>query len=235
VGTVVNHNERVIVIDDLLIADRFVASIDEAMNHYDVRSIYSRDIGMALAKKFDQQLAQVTVLAARSAATVSGGNGGTALTNATARTNADSLIASIFDAAQALDEKDVMEGDRFAYLKPDQYYMLVNSSSKALNRDYAGEGSVASGFIPRVAGIEIVKTNNLPSTNVVGGPTPYRGDFTNLACLVSHRSAAGTVKLIDLAVEMAYDIRRQGTLLVGKYALGHGILRPESAVEIKVA
>jgi hypothetical protein len=50
-----------------------------------------------------------------------------------------------------------------------------------------------------------------------------------------HRSAVGTVKLIDLAVEMDYDIRRQGTLVVSKYAVGHGILRPESAVEIKTA
>jgi hypothetical protein len=45
----------------------------------------------------------------------------------------------------------------------------------------------------------------------------------------------GTVKLMDLGVEMAYDIRRQGTLIVGKYAMGHGILRPECAVEIKTA
>jgi hypothetical protein len=32
---------------------------------------------------------------------------------------------------------------------------------------------------------------------------------------------------------MAYDIRRQGTLIVGKYAVVHGILLPESAVENK--
>ena len=31
------------------------------------------------------------------------------------------------------------------------------------------------------------------------------------------------------------DIRRQGTLMVGKLAYGHGILRPESAVEIITA
>lgn len=45
--------------------------------------------------------------------------------------------------------------------------------------------------------------------------------------------AVGTVKLLDLAQEMAYDIRRQGTLIVSKYAVGHGILRPECAVELK--
>ena len=48
-------------------------------------------------------------------------------------------------------------------------------------------------------------------------------------------SAAGTVKLMDLATEMEYDIRRQGTLMVAKYAMGHGVLRPEAAVGIKEA
>jgi len=36
-------------------------------------------------------------------------------------------------------------------------------------------------------------------------------------------------------MESEYDIRRQGTLMVAKMALGHGILRPEAAVEIQTA
>src|SRR5258708_895078 len=52
-GTQVAQNERIITIDDLLVADRFIASIDEAMNHWDYRSVLSRDIGMALARTFD--------------------------------------------------------------------------------------------------------------------------------------------------------------------------------------
>ncbi len=113
----------------------------------------------------------------------------------------------------------------------------MNSSSKLVHADYVASpnGGVDSGKVYQVAGIEIVKTNNLPSTNVSTGPAAYQGDFTNTAALVMHRSAAGTVKLIDLALESEYDIRRQGTLMVAKYAVGHGILRPESAVEIITA
>ena len=237
VGTAQLFNERVIVIDDLLVASRFIANIDEAMSHYDVRSEFSRDVGRALAKTFDQNVAQVGCLAARASATVSGGNGGSQVTDADANTNADSLVQSIFDAAEAMDGKDVPEEDRYCFLRPAQYYLLVNSSSKLISADYtaSSNGGVDTGKVMRVAGMEIVKTNNLPSTNVTTGPTPYRGDFSNTYGLVMHRSAAGTVKLVDLAVEMEYDIRRQGTLIVGKYLLGHGILRPESAVEIITA
>jgi hypothetical protein len=87
----------------------------------------------------------------------------------------------------------------------------------------------------RIAGIELVKANNLPTTNIVTGPSKYQGDFTNSTMLVTHRSAIGTVKLLNMVTEAAYDIRRQGTLIVAKYALGSGILRPESAAEIKTA
>lgn len=237
VGTAVAHNERVVIIDDMLIADRFIANIDEARSHYDVRSEYSYDMGRALAKAYDSNVAQVGILAARASTTVTGGNGGTQITDTDARTNADSLVGSILDAAQALDEKDVPEEDRYCFLKPGPYYNLVESGSKALSTDYnpGGNGSLASGKIYRIGGIELVKTNNLPQANISSGPTAYQGDFTNTAALVMHRSAVGTVKLLDLSMEGAYLIEYQGTLMVAKYAIGHGILRPESAVEIKVA
>jgi hypothetical protein len=235
VGDVIAGNERVIVIDDLLISPVFIASIDEAKTHYEVRSEYSKQAGAALARKMDKNLAQVGLLAARASATVTGGNGGTVITSATALTSASALETAAFAAAQALDEKDVPEDDRYLYLKPAQYYLLINSGSRAINRDFSGNGSVADGTIFRIAGLQIVKTNNLPQANVNTGPAAYQGDFSTTAALAMHRSAVGTVKLIDLAVEMAYDIRRQGTLVVAKYAIGHGILRPESAVEVKTA
>lgn len=237
VGTTVGHNERTISIDDLLIADRFLALIDEAMSHYEVRSEYSMDAGRALARTMDKNLLQVIVLAARASATVSGGNGGTVITSANSLTDADTAVKAIFDAVQALDEKDVPPEDRCVFVAPALYYLLVNSSSKLINRDYGndGNGSVASGKVMTVAGAEIVKTNNMPKTNIASGPAAYQGNFTTTAAIVSHRSAVGTVKLLDVAVESAYDIRRQGTLIVAKYAVGHGILRPDAAVEIKTS
>jgi hypothetical protein len=234
-GSQVNHNERVIVIDDLLVADRFLASIDEAKSHVDYRQFYSKDCGRALAQTLDKNLLQVGLLTARASATVTGGNGGTVLTDADGDTNADSLVATIFDAAQAFDEKDVPSDERFVFLKPAQFYNLIESSSKAINRDYGGTGSLPEGRIAMVGGVQIVKTNNLPQSDVTTGPTAYRGDFSTAIGLAWHRSAVGTVKLIDLASEMEYQMRRQGTLVLSKYAMGHGILRPESAVEIKTS
>lgn len=238
VGDKINHNERVITIDDLLISSVFIANIDEALSHYDVRSEYSKQCGAALSRTMDKNILQVGYLAARASATVAGGFGGTAITAADADTDADILIGAAFEAAQALDEKDVPESDRALFVKPEQYYKLVNSSSKLINVDYnpSGNGSIAGGKVYNVAGMDIVKTNNLPNgLDVTTGPTKYQGDFTTSVALVMHKSAVGTVKLMDLSVESDYLVQNQGTLIVAKLAVGHGILRPESAVEIKTA
>lgn len=234
-GQAVNASERVITIDDLLLADVFVDVLDEAKNHYDVRSIYSGETGFALANQWDKNVLQTGVLAARASATITGGDGGTTIVDADSKTNAASLAASMFTAAQNLDDKKVPEREeRYCFLKPAQYYLLAQDTT-AINKDYNGLGSYADGKIIRIAGFELVKTLNLPTTNIATGPSKYQGDFTNTTCLLMNKRAVGTVKLLDLASEMAYDIRRQGWWIIAKYAIGHGILRPEAAVEIKTA
>jgi len=235
VGQNSNANEKTITIDDLLIAPVFIANIDEAKAHYEVRSIYSREAGFALANQKDRNVLQCMALAARASTLVSGGNGGTSLTSTTTlyRTSAVDLAAGIYSAAQTLDEKDVPASmERYAYVRPAQYYLLAQSTA-ILNRDWGGSGSYAEGSIPMIGGVKIVKTNHLPITNIVSGPSKYQGDFSKTACVVSNKMAAGTVKLMDLALESEYDIRRQGTLIVAKYLVGHDALRPDCAVELK--
>ena len=104
-GTQVKHNEKIINIDDLLLSSAFLSNLEEAKNHYDVRSVYSSEMGRALANKVDQNLIQLAVLASQASSTITGGNGGEEITDADANTNAASLITSIFDAAEKLDNK----------------------------------------------------------------------------------------------------------------------------------
>lgn len=237
-GIAIKHGERIINIDSLLLAHAFIASIDEAMNHYDVRAPYTAELGRALSRQADKNLLQLSVLAARTSATITGGNGGSQLTNAGYDTTADTLAQGIFDAGQTLDEKDIPEEDRYCVLRPKHYNLLVQSS-KSINRDWnAGfvNGNYADGKVFKIDSIVIKKSNHLPNgiiSSSSGENNTYTGDFTNTVGVVFHKSAVGTVKLLDLALESEYDIRRQGTLLLAKYAMGHGILRPEAAVEMK--
>lgn len=235
-GQDIEHSERVITIDDKLVADAFIDELDELKNHYDVRREYSFQLGAALARTFDENVLQTMALAARASSTLSSGDGGSKLTNANADTDMDALVDEVATAAQKLDEKDVPESDRYLFLRPSQYWPLLDHP-KVIHADYTARqnGGIDTGQIRRLYGFEIVKSNNVPSTNVTSGDADYQGDFSNTVALCVQRTAVGTVKLLDLAVESEYIIERQGTLFVAKYALGHGILRPESAVEIATA
>ena len=64
-GQSVAHSERIVSIDDLLVSDAFLANIDEAMNHYDARSGYSKEAGRALARLFDQNVLRMGLKGAR--------------------------------------------------------------------------------------------------------------------------------------------------------------------------
>lgn len=249
-GTDVNHNEKVITINDLLISSAFLANISEAKNHWDVRSSYSTEIGRALAFQKDKHVLQTIGQASLASTNVTGGDAGTTITNtgiasATASTAANAMIDSLFDAASALDSHYVPKEGRVAFIRLEEYYKLANGTN-AVNVDFTqGNGGIDSGKVMSIAGITLVPTPHFVASNVNsgvdqgsatgGGSNPQAVDLSNYVCLVSHPSAVGTVKLMDLAVESEYQIQRQGTLMVAKYAMGHGVLRPESAVGIKEA
>ena len=249
-GTDVNHNEKVITINDLLISSAFLANIEEAKNHWDVRSSYSTEIGRALAFQKDKHVLQTIGQASLASTNVTGGDAGTTLTNtsiasATAATAANAMIDELFNAASALDSHYVPKEGRVAFIRLEEYYKLANGTN-AVNVDFTqGNGGIDSGKVMSIAGIKLIPTPHFVASNVnsgvdqgsatQGGSNPQAVDLSNYVCLVSHPSAVGTVKLMDLAVESEYQIQRQGTLMVAKYAMGHGVLRPESAVGIKEA
>ena len=233
----------------MLISQAVVAKLDELKNHYDVRSIYSAELGKALAKAYDQNVAKTICNASRASTTLTGGNGGLVLTLPTGNTNSaavtgDELVAAIYDIAQEFDARDIPPTDRFCVLPPAEYYKIPESATRIIDTDFnpQGNGSVAAGRVSMVAGIPVMMSNNVPQSNVASSPSgtnnSYAGDDSKTLGMVFHKSAVGTVKLQDMTTEISgadYGIMYQSTLLLAKYALGHGILRPECAATIKLS
>lgn len=235
-------NERTINIDDLLIADVAIYDLEDAKNHYDVRQEYSKQLGWALAREFDKKTMRVAVLAARSSGIIDDEPGGAVIKGgATVATDGEVLADAMFSCAQIWDEKDVLEWERSFIVRPAQYYLLAQTT-KVLNRDWGGTGVYADGTVLKVAGLQIIKSNNLPNTNITtatqGEKNTYIGDFSNTVALALQKEAIGTVKLKDLTVEKSGDdfhIMYQSTMMVAKYAMGHGVLRPGCAIEVSKA
>lgn len=218
-------NERVINIDDLLIADVAIYDLEDAKNHYDVRQEYSKQLGWALAREFDKKTMRVGVLAARSTGIIDDEPGGSVIKcGPTVATDGEVLAEAMFSCAQIWDEKDILDWERTLIVRPAQYYLLAQTT-KVLNRDWGGAGVYADGKVLKVAGVSIVKSNNLPNAVVEAVPgekNDYTGDFTDTVALALQKEAIGTVKLKDLTVEKSgadFHIMYQSTMMVGKYAI----------------
>lgn len=235
-GTKVEHGEKVVTIDDLLISHSFISNIDEAKNHYEVRSEYSTQMGAALAQTYDRSLISLAVKeAAAGAIGAVADQGAASNTNIGASPTVQELVDAIYAEAAAMDELFLPAEDRFVIVSPSDYWGLVQND-KLIDRDFGENGSYANGTIMKVAGMSIVKSPNLGINHAAtankdqypdAGGDKYMTDTTGIKALILQRSALATVKLMELASESEYDMRRQGTLMLSKMAVGHGVVRPE--------
>ena len=328
VPTAAKQGERIVSIDDLLVNAQFIPNIDDAMAHYDIRSIYTQEAGFGLGKVADQNILRLAIKGAlcESAAMAALTAGAPSIQEyssfddedftrnvvigATTGTGSDiaksrepqSIAQAIMDAKRILQNADV-PGDPFVVLNNDTYFdMFKVSGSNPLNdlvifnRDIGGTGSPMTGAVPQILGMPVYVTNHLGSfgvgTNVwtsslwtiasdVGQArtstatwgddqplanesnratqydtgstdhTAWTTEVTNthgtagnritakisavanrVIGLVMTMDAVATVKLMDLSVESEYQINRQGTLMVSKYAMGHNVLRPACSVAL---
>lgn len=235
VGKTVQHGEKVVTIDDLLISHSFISNIDEAKNHYEVRSEYSTQMGQALAQTYDRSLISLAVKTAAAGAAGAVADQGAAVATAIGLTpTVQNIVDAVYAAAARMDNKFLPATDRFVIVSPDTYWGFVQND-KLLDRDFGQNGSYTDGTVIKVAGMQIVKSNNLGVNHLAVGNVAKYPDFSGkymantsgVKALIFQRGALATVKLMDLASESEYDIRRQGTLMVSKMACGHGAVRPE--------
>ncbi len=303
------HSERVVTIDDLLVAHQFIPNIDEAMSHYDIRSVYTAEAAYGLAKEADQNILRMAVkgalttnkhratLAIQDYAAWDDEDFSANVTYAASYANskkAGYFMEGVIEAKRILEAAGAPMDDLVCIIASDLYYHLFKATTNAeatsvlhmFNRDIGGSGSVVGLDMPTIAGIPVVRTPhlgsdtgtawsgslwstatttgqaplgaaesnraahyNLPATTngvvnsgsnigAVGGldgtdSINYTTEASLVRGLVMSKDAVATVKLMDLSVESEYQIQRQGTLIVAKYAMGHNILRPGMAVALK--
>jgi hypothetical protein len=241
VGDEISHAKRNIDIENLLVASVFVDVLDEAMNHYSVRAEYAHQLGQALANIYDKNnfrsiykgsLGTHPITLAQSA-----GVHGYTVDTAAMSTSATPLKAGIYQAAQYFDEMDVPESGRTIAVPPYAFYLLLEDAT-FIDRDYAGEGSLARAKIPYASDLEVVKSNNIPmddeTTPPAGVPTTLSAvDFGQNVAAVWHPGGVGVVELMGLATETEYSARHQGSLLLAKRALGQNYVRTECCISLR--
>ena len=250
-------NERVIELDALMVADAAIYQVDELMNYYDIRQIYTTELGRSLAYEYDKRVARLIWAAAnnstepldkalnagRTGQVIDLGANKATFDAKTRQARGDDLVEAIFAARVGFESKDVSIDNMYAVFSPDDYYSITQSS-RAINVDFNGgggaNGSIASGETARIAGIPLYSSNHVVQsayTLVAGDVNPdYAQDLSKCRGMIFHRDAVGVVSLLSPSLQMTgseFRVQYQSDLLVARQALGMGQLRAECAAVIK--
>ena len=230
----VKATERVISIGDLTIAHSWISDLDNAMVHYNASAAHIESIGRALAKAVDIAIIAKVIEAGRivdaSAATAAG-----------LKTFADDVFSSVpqtqqdFNTAMTGDEVQAMMalamtefrdkdcvGEPVYLLRPQPYFALLNNAAQT-GLTWVNDPYAQSGKVPMVLGAKVMYSPNFPAV------TSTPGDENAVGVLFA-KEAVGILELLSVSIKTDYIPTRVADLMVGKLAVGYGILNHGSAI-----
>jgi hypothetical protein len=181
------HSERVVTIDDLLIVHQFIPNIDEAMAHYDIRSVYTQEAAYGLAKAADQNILRTAIKAALTTNKERAGklvqdynawddedfsaNVVYSSTNFANSLKSSNFFEGVLEAKRILESAGAPLDDLVCVVSTDLFYEMFKASSNSeattslhmFNTDIGGKGSLVDANMPNIAGIPVVRTPHLGS------------------------------------------------------------------------
>lgn len=245
-GAQIKATEREITIDSMLVGFTYIPDIDEAMVHYDAKSAYNESIGRALSKRFDQDLFRMVAIAGDIGDSIAATAAGLAsfdddvytapVTFAAALDEKDGakVYAKIIEAITQWMDKDIV-GEPVIVLKPESYYALLNNPANT-GLTWVNDENAQSGRVPLVLGKRVLQSPHIPSADDTLNTdisSKYRANFTKLQGLVFSKEAVASLQLLGLSMRSDYIPQRLSTLVVGKMAVGFGILNHACSIPLK--
>lgn len=117
---------------------------------------------------------------------------------------------------------------RVAYLTPNLFNAILSAlGPNAAN--YQTIGDLGNATLTNVSGFTVVKAPTL-TAGTTEHPFPTSGEVTasNVACLISHQSAVGVLKIKDINIEQARRPELQADQIISTMATGVRGLRNEA-------
>lgn len=225
--------EREIAIGDLTVAHAWITDLDKAMVHYDSQSAQAESIGRALAKKVDEDiLAKVIEAGAVVDATAATAAGLLAFSDdiftqeisGTLTTGAGVYAACVAAVAHEADSDTV--GDSCFVFRPSQYFSLLNNPANT-GLTWVNDPSAQSGKVPMLLGKKVYMSPHFPA---LAGATIALGEVGGV---LFSKEAVGCLELMSVSTRVDYIPQRLSNLVVGKMAVGYGILNHGCAINIK--
>lgn len=174
----IKQSEKVVTIDGLLTTDVLIYDIEDAMNHYDVRAEYSRQLGEAMAVAADAaNFAEMAKLVNQRAASTGQENlpglgyAPVAIIDSSETNPAvhgTEVIEALTLLRGAFTRNFVPAGNRTAYVSPETYSAILSSlMPNAAN--FSALIDPETGNIRNVMGFEVVETPLMTNAAASGG------------------------------------------------------------------
>jgi len=235
--TILSTNEKTITVSDKKYIAAFIDVLDQKLEQFDTRSELVQAQGVGVAQKVDKAIFR-GIYDSRLVAPVSGQTASVAVTNtviASATTpgaKGDAIIEAIGEAQAGLSLNGVPEDGRACVVNSTRQFQIAQSA-KAVNADYNGgngsNGTIATGKVMSILGVDIYVSNNMPTLEVDGLTA------TNLVGMIFTKGIYGVVTALGLTTEVNYDFNKLGYAVNTFYALGMGTLNPSCLAVIKSA
>ena len=143
------------------------------------------------------------------------------------------VYAKIVEAIAQWTEKDVV-GEPVIVLQPKSYYALLNNPAQT-GMTWANDEASQSGKVPLVLGKRVLTSPHVPQADDSANTAlnaKYRANFTDIVGLVFSKEAVGALQLVGLTMRSDYIPTRLADLMVGKMAVGFGILNHSCAIAL---
>lgn len=225
--------EREIAIGDLTVAHAWITDLDKAMVHYDSQSAQAESIGRALAKKVDQDIIAKVIEAGAIVDSTTATTAGlkdfaddiyTAEISTSLATGAAVYNACVLAVTEHA-EKDVV-GEPVFMFRPAQYFMLLNNPAQT-GLTWVNDANAQSGKVPMLLGKKVVYTPHFPA---LAGATIAAGEVGGV---LFSKECVGQLELMSVSTRIDYIPQRLSNLVVGKMAVGYGVLNHACAINIK--
>lgn len=237
-----------VVIDTTIYARNVLPILDVFQTQYDARQEIATEHGKKIAKFYDNayftMAAKAAAAATNSFGAVPGFAGGTTVTVAN-RTDAQVLYKGIADMFAGMEGKDVIpnEDDVVIALRPDAFYNLLQAEQIVNGTYVTAQGTkIEGGFIFKAFGCPVVRSNNIPNTDVTGhllsnarNGNAYDGDFTKLVAVAFSPRALLAGETISLQKDIFFDKVSKSWYVDSWFAFGVAPNRNEYAGRLVTA
>lgn len=201
-------------VDTVIIARDNRSMLNEFQIHFDARMELAKDHGKEIGKFFDQAFIIQSIKGSTQAAPAGlkgaiGAGKNSTLAVAGEELDPDKLYEGITDIIIEMEEEDADVEELIVFVRPRQFEVLKNNN-KLLSRDFsAGNGDYAKGIIYEINGARIVKTNRIPTSEILdhelGDAYNITGTEANAVAVILHGKSLLAGESIPLTSDIWFD------------------------------